>query len=154
MDLVSSCRGGQWKDCAGVETTHPDIDVGDVADDVVLCIQDWERGHSFVVHQLESRGQRLVAAVGLSALCVELNIHHPHSLDSQNLLLPDVQILEELRIQLVHGREARPVLPEELDQPQLRQHTHHIRRTLFRNKHSMHATAKHLHSLGQIGSVR
>lgn len=35
---------------------YSDIDVGDVADDIVLRVQDGQGGHTFVVHELQRRG--------------------------------------------------------------------------------------------------
>lgn len=97
-------------------------------------------------------------ARGLSPLCIgqsrACKTNYSHSLDGQNLLLPDIQILEKLWVQLVDEWEACPVLPEELNQPQLGQYTDNIRSAFVRNEHSMHAAAEDLHSLGQIRCVR
>ena len=96
-------------------------------------------------------------ARGLSPLCVgqsrACEINCWYSLDGQNLLLADIQILEKLWVQLVHEGEACPVLPEELNQPQLSQYTNNIRGAFVRNEDSMHAAAEHLHSFGQICCV-
>ena len=89
--------------------------------------------------------------IGQSRAC---KINCSYSLDGQNLLLPNIQILEKLWVQLVHEREACPVLPEELNQPQLGQYTDYIRGAFVRNEDSMHAAAEDLHSLGQICCVR
>ena len=41
--------------------THPNIHMGNVADDVVLVVENWERGDAFVVHELEGICKRFIA---------------------------------------------------------------------------------------------
>jgi hypothetical protein len=44
-----------------VEWTYADIDKRYIANHIVLCIEDWERRHAFVVHKFEGVSQRFVA---------------------------------------------------------------------------------------------
>lgn len=53
--------GGRYD--VGFEDSHLDIDVRDVADDITLVIQNWERGYAFIVHDFESRCQRFISAM-------------------------------------------------------------------------------------------
>jgi hypothetical protein len=98
--------------------------VRDVANNVVLCIEHWDGRYTLVVHHLQSRGKRLVAATHCQSSCS--NLAYEYLLDGQNLLLSNAQILEKLWVQLVYRREAGPVLPEERDQFQLCQHANDI----------------------------
>lgn len=63
-----------------------------VTNDIVLRIEDWERRHPFVVHELESCCQGLVAATYGQLMSLRPIVWY--SLDGQNLLLPYVQIFE------------------------------------------------------------
>jgi hypothetical protein len=76
-----------------------------------------------------------------------------YSLDSYNALRANAEVLDEARVQLVDIREALPVLPEELDQLQLRNNANHIGRALFRHQHPVHSAAKNLHSFRQVGRM-
>jgi hypothetical protein len=77
----------------------------------------------------------------------------PNLLDSINRVAPNIQILDQIRVQLIHSREARPIIPKELYEPQLRKHTHHARVILLCDDYPMDSTPKDLHSLGQVGCV-
>jgi hypothetical protein len=57
-------------------------------------------------------------------------------------------------IQLINIRKALPILPEEFDQPQLRQHANNICRAIFGNQNSVYPAPKHLHCLCQVRRVR
>jgi hypothetical protein len=76
-----------------------------------------------------------------------------YSLDRQDALGANAEVLDEARVQLVDVREALPVLPEELDQLQLRYDANNIGRALFRHQDPVHPAAKDLDGLGQVGGV-
>jgi hypothetical protein len=109
--------------------TYADVDMRYVADDVVLGIEDRERRYTFVVHHLESCCERLVATV--FSISDIPDTQGAHLLDSHDILGADVQVFDEVWIQLVDVWEALSVLPEELDQAQLRQYTNNISGPLF-----------------------
>jgi hypothetical protein len=98
--------------------------VRDVANDVVLGIKHRDGRHTLVMHHFQSCGKRLVAAIYCQSSCSTLT--YEYLLDGQDLLLSNAQILEKLWVQLIYRRKARPVLPEERDQPQLCQYTNDI----------------------------
>lgn len=61
--FVRSCNSQPFlSDSDMVQSTHSNIYVRDVADNVVLSVQDRQRCDPFVVHELERIGQRLVTA--------------------------------------------------------------------------------------------
>jgi hypothetical protein len=76
-----------------------------------------------------------------------------HVLDGQDTLGANAEVLDEARVQLVDIREALPVLPEELDQLQLRYNANNIRGTLFCNQDPVHSATKDLHGFCQVGRV-
>lgn len=51
----------------------------------------------------------------LSAVSLVPGVSKQYSLDGQNLLLPYIQVLEKLWVQLVYDREAGPIFPKERD---------------------------------------
>jgi hypothetical protein len=72
---------------------------------------------------------------------------------SQHSLGANAEVFDEMRVQLVDVREALPVLPKELDQPQLCEHSRDLCGALFRDQHPVHAAPENLHGLGQVGRV-
>lgn len=92
---------------------YSDVNVRNVANDIILGVKDREGGHAFVVHELERCCKWFVAA-GIESAFV-LTKCAEDLLYSQNILRPYAQVLDEIWVQLVHVWEARPVLPEEFD---------------------------------------
>lgn len=77
-----------------------------------------------------------------------------HILDSEHVFRSNVQIFDQMRIELVHIREALPVLPEELDQPQLREDANNVRGSLLCDQYPVYSAPKDLHGFGQVGRLR
>ena len=75
-------------------------------------------------------------------------------LDSVNRVTPNIQILDQIRVQDIHSRKACPILPNEFHEPQLGKHPHHTRIILLGDQNPMHSRSKHLHCLCQIGRMR
>jgi hypothetical protein len=55
--------------CRGEGRAYADVNMGYVANDVVLGVEHGKGGDAFVVHELEGVGQGLVAAVAQSVYC-------------------------------------------------------------------------------------
>lgn len=63
VDFVSNCARSVASNMAWNDGAYSDVNVRDVADNVILRIEHWDRRYPLVVHQFQSCGQGLVAAV-------------------------------------------------------------------------------------------
>lgn len=109
--------------------------MGDVANDVVLGIEDGQRRDALVVHKLKSLCQGSI------------------TIDGQDTLRSNVQVLQLVWVQLVDGGEALTVLPEELDQTQLCEDANDVCGALFGHEYPVHSTAKDFYGFGQVCRV-
>lgn len=76
------------------------------------------------------------------------------SLYGQNILGADAQILQLVRVELINSWETLSILPEELDQSQLREYTNDICCALLSNQHPVYSTSKHLNRFSQVCRAR
>lgn len=119
-----------------------DVGGGDVADDVEAVVDDGEGGEAFGTHEEEGFGEGFVAAGGVS-ICSH-GVWRGYLLDSDDLMSPDLQIPQDLRIQSLNNREAIPILPQKVQQLKLTQHPHNILCTLLHNNDPMYTPSKEL----------
>lgn len=75
--------------------THANVNVADVANNVVLAVEYGKGCYAFVVHQRQRVGKRSVAV------------------DSQDVFHTDLQILQRLRVHCLCVGEILMILPEE-----------------------------------------
>lgn len=71
-------------------------------------------------------------------------------LNRDQILTSNTQLLDLHRIQLINDREASPILPQEIYQPQLAQNSHNMLSTLPNDNDAMDSTPERLHSHGQV----
>lgn len=124
--------------------THLDIGNGDIPDHIKMIIDDGNRRDSLAIHLLKGVGQRLVTTARVS---IDL-ILSADSLDRDDLMGSDRQVFQVLRIQLINHRKAAAVLPEEFDQSELAEDSHHfILVVLVDNNHAMNSASERLNCL-------
>ena len=132
-----------------------DVAVGDVADDVVLIIHDSKGRHAFVVHQTQGFFEGFVAAVRYDLVTSTMTCAYVVGglLDRNQLLRPNIKILDGLRVELVNGRETSAVLPQKSDEPQLAQDSNDIVCALMDYHDPMYASSERLNRFRQVCCV-
>lgn len=119
-----------------------DVSGGDVADDVEAVVDDGEGGEAFGAHKKERFGEGFVAAGDVSIGAWRHVLED--LLDSNDLVSPDLQIVQDLRIQPFNNREAIPILPQKVQQLELTQHPHNMLCAFLHNNDPMYTPCKEL----------
>lgn len=146
---MRSCHVSLIVNARTSRTAYLHVDMRDVANNIVMVINNRNRADAFALNDEQSVSDRLIATSGWSVFGVQLYLVHD-SLDGNDGRFAERQVTQAPRIQRV-GRSD--VLPEETHQTELGQDSNHFVGARLCNDDAVDARAKDLDGAGQADSM-